>query len=299
LWPHGSIAGGRRNQTAFLPARSTRPMGSLRVGRRSYERRHRNSVRALQELVRGLPDRPSPDQVHDLRVAVRRIQATRRLLPKDLREYPDSKRFDLALKSTIRATSQLRDLDTLIETLGTQTVPAETRISLQNQRSDLAATVRGATVSLAESPSPRLPSTQIRGRRISKRLRNRIRRQGRIAAALVQEVVSDESKVAELHSLRKEVKKLRYLLELADKGSPEAALLTEWQESLGAIHDLDVAIVYLQAKGPEYTKTVRNMQRIRHTRYLEFVNKRVLGSTSALTKSKILGAKPESPPHPI
>jgi CHAD domain-containing protein len=274
-------------------------MGSLRVGRRSYERRHRNSVREVLKLIKALPDRPSPDQIHDLRVAVRRIQVTRRLLPKDLREYPDSKRFDLALKSTMRATSQLRDLDTLMETLGTQTLPAETTISLQNQRSDLAATVRGATVSLTQSPAPRLHSSQIRGRRISKRLRTRVRRQGRIAAALVQEVVSDESKVAELHSLRKEVKKLRYLLELADKRSPEATVLTEWQESLGAIHDLDVAIVYLQAKGPEYTKTIRNIQRIRHTRYLGFVNKRVLGSTNALTKSKILAARPESPPPPI
>jgi CHAD domain-containing protein len=152
---------------------------------------------------------------------------------------------------------------------------------------------------LVQSPAPRLHSSQIRERRISKRLRNRIRRQGRIAAALVQEVVSDESKVPELHSLRKEVKKLRYLLELADKGSPEATVLTEWQESLGAIHDLDIAIAYLQAKGPEYMKTIRNIQRIRHTRYLGFVSKRVLGSTNALTKSKILAARPESPPPPI
>jgi len=274
------------------------PMGSLWIGRKSFERRHRSSVKALLKLLENLPDRPSPDQIHDLRVAVRRIQVMRKLLPKDLREYPDSKRFDLALKSTMKATSQLRDLDTLVETLGKQTLPADTTVNLKNQRSDFAATAREVMVSLAGTPAPRLHPSLIRGRRVSKRLRNRIRRQGRIAAALVQQVATDESKVAELHSLRKEVKKLRYLLELAGKGSPEVDVLTEWQESLGAIHDLDVAVVYLQGKGPEFAKAIRNIQRIRHARYLGFVNKRVHSQTNALTKSRILAVGPESPAPP-
>ena len=274
-------------------------MASLRMGRRSYERRHRNSVKALLKLVRDLPDRPSADQIHDLRVAVRRIQVMRKLLPKDLREYPDSKRFDLALKSTMKATSQLRDVDTLLETLGRQALPTETTTNLQNQRSDFAAAAREIMGSLAGTPTPRLHSSQIRGRIVSKRLRTRVRRQGRIASALVQEVVNDESKVAELHSLRKEVKKLRYLLELTDKGSPEVDVLTEWQESLGAIHDLDVAVVYLQGKGPEFAKAIRSIQRIRHARYLGFVNKRVSGTTNMLRRSKILAMGPESSQPPV
>jgi CHAD domain-containing protein len=269
------------------------------MGRKSYERRHRSGVKSLLKLVRGLPDRPSAGQIHDLRVAVRRIQVMRRLLPKVLREYPDSKKFDLALKATMKATSQLRDLDTLMETLGKQTLPAETTIILQNQRSDLAATATEVIHSLAGTPTPRLHPSQIRGRIVSRRLRTRIRRQGMIAVALVHEVVNDESKVAELHSLRKEVKKLRYLLELTDKGSPEVDVLTEWQESLGAIHDLDVAVVYLQGKGSEFSKNVRSIQRIRHARYLGFVNKRVSGTTSMLRRSKILALGPESLQPPV
>ena len=229
---------------------------------------------------------------------MRRVQVARRLLPRALGEYPDSKRFDLTLKSIMRATSQLRDLDTLLETLGTQPMPVDAMINLQNQRSDLAASAREVIASLAATPAPRLRPGQVKGRRVSKRLRTRIRKQGRAAADLVQVVVSDDSKATELHSLRKEVKKLRYLLELAGRGDQEVTVLTDWQESLGAIHDLDVAIVYLQGKGPEFARTVRNIQRIRHTRYLGFVNRRVVDSTNTLGRSKILARNPlfQAPP---
>jgi CHAD domain-containing protein len=273
-------------------------MTPLRIGRKSFEKRHRNGVEGLLKLARGLPDRPSPDQIHDLRVAIRRVQVTRRLLPKGLREYPDSKRFDVAVKRTMRATSQLRDLDTLLETLGAQPIPADTMTNLQNQRSDFAADAREVIISLAETPGPRLHPGQVKGRKVSRRLRNRIRRQGRAAADLIREVVDDEAKVAELHSLRKEVKRLRYLLELADRGSPEAATLAMWQESLGAIHDLDVAIAYLQGKDIEFARTIRSIQRTRHARYLTFVNKRVLGSTDMNRKSKTLARGPSSPAPP-
>ena len=274
-------------------------MASLWMGRKSFERRHRNSVKALLKLLENLPDRPTPDQIHDLRVAVRRIQVVRKLLPKAIREYPDSKRFDLDLKSAMKATSQLRDLDTLMETLAKQPLPPETTINLQNQRSYLAATAREALVALGSAPPPRLHWSLLRGRKISRRLRDRVRRQGKLAAGLVQVVADDESKVAELHSLRKEVKRLRYLLELIDKRSPEVDMLTEWQESLGAIHDLDVAVVYLQARGPDFAKAVRTIQRARHSRYVGFVNKRVHSSTSLLARSKMLSPRPDASAPPI
>jgi len=212
---------------------------------------------------------------------VRRLQVMRRLLPKTTKEFPDSKRFDLSLKSMMKATSQLRDVDTLMETLAAhRRAPPETMTNLQNQRSDLAAGAKEAAARLAQIPLPRVDWVQIRGKKVSKRLRKRIRQQGRIATELLGEVVTDESKAAELHSLRREIKKLRYLMELADKSSPDVAVLADWQESLGAIHDLDVAVAYLQGKGPELAKTVRALLRIRHARYLGFVRKCVMTSGS-------------------
>jgi CHAD domain-containing protein len=268
-------------------------MAALRVGRKSFERRHRSNTSALLKLASGLPERPSAGQIHDLRVSIRRLQTARRLLPKELREFPDSKRFDLALKSTMRATSQLRDLDTLIETLEPhrRRLPEGTMLNLQNQRSDFAATSGEAAASLAQIPVPRLYASQIGGRKISKRLRKKARVQRRITRDLVKEVVNDESKVAELHSLRKEIKKLRYLLELADRSPSEVVALTKWQESLGAVHDLDVAVLYLGAKGPEFGKAVRELRRIRHARYLGFV-KDLLGSRESQNKRGISASSP-------
>jgi CHAD domain-containing protein len=70
----------------------------------------------------------------------------------------------------------------------------------------------------------------------------------------LRKVVKDESMIEELHILRKEVKKLRYLLELVEESPQELPMLSKWQESLGAIHDLDIAMVYLQHSRLDFTK---------------------------------------------
>jgi len=85
-------------------------------------------------------------------------------------------------------------------------------------------------------------------------------------------VLNDESKVAELHSLRKDVKKLRYLLELTEKTPARLSSLAKWQESLGAIHDLDVAIDYLKGVGAGHGRgAILELQSVRHSNYLAFV----------------------------
>jgi CHAD domain-containing protein len=270
-------------------------MVALQVGRSSFEREYRDRAKTLLKLARNLPDRPTPADVHELRVTARRIQVMRMLLPKEIRTSQESRRFGLALKSVLRATSQLRDSDTLLDTLEAHkdSLPAEILVNLKNQRSDMAARAKAATDLLTEIPTPDLESPQIRGKKASRRLRSRIRKQGRMATKLLPTVLGDESKVAELHSLRKDVKKLRYLLELADKSPPELPVMTRWQESLGAIHDLDVAASYLRSQtDQESERTVRELLRIRHAYYLKFVNEYMTDSMETLAGSRILAGGP-------
>jgi CHAD domain-containing protein len=249
-------------------------MATLRVGRKSLAKGYADRTGALLKMVSDLPDRPSPDEVHDLRVAVRRIQVMRRLMPRSVRSTQDSKTFNLALKSVLKATSQLRDMDTLMVTLKSckGNLPAGLLVSQENQRSDSAARAKVTIGTLADVKVPELDTSKLRGRRLSRRFRKGVRGHSNKASLLLTQVLNDESKMVELHSLRKEVKKMRYLLELAAKTPARLPSLAKWQESLGAIHDLDVAIAYLKGVGAGSGRgAILELQRARHSNYLTFV----------------------------
>jgi hypothetical protein len=77
-------------------------------------------------------------------------------------------------------------------------------------------------------------------------------------------VLSDSSKVKELHRLRKDCKKLRYILEMVppagrkkyERAVSLALALEELQDLLGAIRDSDITIEYLQGSR---TKVAREL----------------------------------------
>jgi CHAD domain-containing protein len=217
-----------------------------------------------------------------------------RLLPKEARSSESALMFALCLKSIMKATSQLRDLDTLLETLepfGSE-LPGEVFLSLENERSDSAARARAVMAVLTEAPPSDLDGSSIRGKRISRRLRKRVRKHGRTAAELLGNVLEDESKVKDLHALRIEVKKFRYLLELGSKIPPELPVMTKWQESLGAIHDLDVATDYIQRNQLDFPKerVIRELHTRRRSSYARFVNEFGTRSMAALGDSKVLAS---------
>lgn len=270
-------------------------MAAIRVSSSRFGRRYEEYAKELIEFASGLPERPTPKDIHDVRVTARRIQVMRRLLPRAVRTSQASRHFDLVLKSLLKRTSQLRDLDTLVETLEQHkaNIPADLLVKLENQRSDAAASARAAVDVLSESSPPDLEQAEVKGKRLSRRLRRMARKRGKAAIDLVPVVLEDESKVVELHSLRKEVKKLRYLLELSEKDPPELAALTRWQESLGAIHDLDVAMSFLEGVDFESKgRAISGLRKIRHRNYLKFIGEYRVDSMETLGRGRVLAGGP-------
>ena len=249
-------------------------MAALRVRGDTLRRKYRDETRTLLRITTRLPGRPTSDDIHDLRVAARRTQVIRRLLPRPVRESQASKGFNLALKSILRGTSQLRDLDTLMDTLRAHNanLPSELLVNLENQRSDAAARAKAVSSVVIDTPVPDLEPPRIRGKKLTRRLRKRAKRRSKTVSRLLAEVLNDEARVEELHTLRKEVKKLRYLLELSDGSSSDLPALTRVQDSLGAIHDLDVAVSYLERSHfTSKEKAIRELRTARHSNYLRFV----------------------------
>jgi CHAD domain-containing protein len=266
----------------------------LRVNSSTFEERYGEKSKSLLDLARTLPERPSPAAIHDLRVTARRIQVMFRLLPRRARSSEGAMMSALVMRSILKATSQLRDLDTLMETLEPyrSELPAQVFLNLENERSDSAARAKAAMEVLVEAPPLDLDTSEIRGKRLSRRLRKRIRRHGRRAAEHLENVLEDESKVNELHALRIEVKKLRYLLELGSRTPPELPVMTKWQDSLGAIHDLDVAMDYIQSDRLVFSKdrVIRELRGRRHSRYLKFISDFGTYSMEATGSSPVLAS---------
>jgi len=263
-----------RNNHLFSAPGESLSMAALRVGRKSLAKGYADRTGTLMKMVADLPDRPSPDEIHDLRVASRRIQVMRRLMPRNVRNSQDSKTFSLALQSVMKATSQLRDMDTLMVTLQScrGSLAPGILVGLENQRSDSAARAKATIGTLADVQVPELDTSKLRGKELSRRFRKNVRKHSKNASSLLTQVLDNESKVVELHSLRKEAKKLRYLLELADKTPARFSSLTKWQDSLGAIHDLDVAVTYLKEVGASAGRgAILELLRARHSNYLAFV----------------------------
>jgi len=261
------------------------------IGAKAFERLYRERSEALHELAKELPDRPTASDIHDLRVTARRLQVMGRLLPRRMRGSPATARFETSLKSVLKATSQLRDLDTLLETLGPyrKTLSQDVFDRLENQRSDAAARAGVASSLLVDVPAPSPAASGMRGKKLSRRLRKSIRKHGREASGLLERVAQDESRVAELHALRKEVKKLRYLCELADDTPRELEVLAKWQDSLGAVHDVDVALEFVRGSSDELRgMAATQMERARHTNYAKFLEEYRVDSVETIRKSKML-----------
>jgi CHAD domain-containing protein len=92
-------------------------------------------------------------------------------------------------------------------------------------------------------------------------------------------VTTDPDKVAELHELRMDCKKLRYLLELVshDKSSDNIIPkmeeeLQNMQDLLGAIHDCDATITYLKRQKRQKTNEImEDIIQERKKRYENFL----------------------------
>jgi CHAD domain-containing protein len=214
-----------------------------------------------------------------------------KLLPKGTRGSPPYRKLDVALKSLLKSTSKLRDSDILLKTLDPykKILPPETRGYLEKANMAGRSLAKTAIRGFSGVTIPTITRSEIDGKKISRRLRRRIHKRSVGVIELLRKVVRSESKMKELHLLRLEVKKLRYLLELVDEKPRELAALSRWQDTLGWVHDIDVAIAFVQdhSKTPS-AEVLNELRRVRHIEYERFLNQRNADSVKDFKDSEIL-----------
>lgn len=253
-------------------------------------RPYRNAMRRRYDLfakrLEAYLSSPGEEQLHDLRTSIRRLESTYGALPKSERPARCGKLMSAA-RDLFRGTGPLRDSDVISDMLIKLGVPAGSE----------------AVVKLCRGREGVLGDALFRARKIAalKPLSGAVDRIDRHKMAFKRRrmiwslfddvrgisatVTSDESKVEELHAMRKMVKRLRYLLEdetqyrtycrvaaaapagtsaaisphndascsVNDAQNYDASLsrvldsVRQVQESTGTIHDCDIALQYVTA----------------------------------------------------
>lgn len=227
--------------------------------------------------------KPNAKQIHDVRTAVRRLDATFSTLPKKYRNGSSLSKYVLQCKELFKINSEIRDFDIINEKL--QKYPSNA------QRDSIIETLketRNAKLETAKTVALSLKSTDIATilDEINVTEKELEKRYNKILSRLISDIESTFPVVLakplaleELHDLRIACKKLRYMLELLPDENKLAVQigksLQKLQDILGSVHDSDFTIGYLRSL-PQSSKEIQeiiNMENDeRRLKFEQFMN---------------------------
>ncbi len=219
----------------------------------------KNAQRVKERLAAYVAEPENDEKVHDVRTSLRRLEASFMLMPKKLRKR-NRQQLD-AHKEFFKANSRVRDYDIIRGRIAARAqgeLLAQLVADLDTKR--MAEADKAVGVARAISA---LPAASLKGLNYSE-LESRMeevagRLLGKVKKGLPA-VVANRRNVEELHRLRKDLKKLRYALEVMPggikiqyekkvlkmlKGKNAEKRLKELQDELGTIHDMDITVQYL------------------------------------------------------
>jgi len=215
---------------------------------------HENLEKVNNRLTKYLKD-PKAKNIHDIRTSIRRLNAAFSTLPKKYRTGSSMSTYILSCKELFKINSEIRDVDIIYEKLQKYS-PNDNRNrvidSLKETRATRLDHAKNIALALNNTEASKLlDEIMVTQKELEKRY-------NKIVANLISQietnfpiVITDSTKIEELHDLRKACKKLRYMLELLpieNKKSLEMRkTLQKIQDILGAIHDYDFTINYLES----------------------------------------------------
>ena len=246
------------------------------------------SERNIQRVNNKLDDylkAPNEEHIHDIRTSIRRLRASYQSLPKSIRNKKKIKKFVAKSKELFSINSKVRDYDIIFEMLSeymssekapkheqqqlSQSSRAISNLlkSLETVRNRELTESKTLAVELRKLSVPKLGDSNINisEKKLKKRFNNVV---GKLANTIEKNypvVLSSSKRLIELHEMRKDCKKLRYLLELLpidadgknqdkDKVSQFINELEKVQDMLGTIHDYDTTIAYIKKHVENHSK---------------------------------------------
>lgn len=240
-----------------------------------FKKIHDRFYQRLQDYIKN----PNDENIHDIRVAIRRLETAYRILPKNVREIEKNRNNIKQVKSLFKLNAKIRDYDIICAKMESkyQDQTYDLVRILKNSRIEKLHTANEISLKISHESTPKLYENMMKESKLSKRYFKVL---GKIELSIQKNTIialGDEKKIEELHMLRKDFKKLRYSLELAsNKGKTVQILknLKEIQDMLGDIHDCDIIIDHLKSieQNSKYLEIIESESVERSKKYHAFVN---------------------------
>jgi CHAD domain-containing protein len=234
--------------------------------------------------------KPNAKQIHDVRTAIRRLDATFSTLPKKYRNGSTLSKYVLQCKELFKINSEIRDFDIIYEKLHKYPSNAQRDSIIEALKQ-----TRNASLERAKTIALTLKNTDIATilDEIGVTEKELQKRYNKILSRLISKiestfpvVITNPLALEELHDLRIACKKLRYMLELLPDQNKLAVqirqTLQKLQDILGSVHDSDFTIDYLkslQQPSKEIQEIINMENDERRLKFEQFMNycKRRLG----------------------
>jgi CHAD domain-containing protein len=250
---------------------------------------------------------PTEKNIHDIRTSIRRLEASYIASPKQIRKAKIIEYIEKS-KNLFKINSQIRDFDIILEKLTKEGQLTNQRLeiferSIKKSRNRKLKDALFIACDLREIDIPNIDKykNQYDPFLLQKKLTKKYTKVVTKFAYKIKEnipiIISSSEKMEELHQVRKDTKKLRYLLELIlnnrhkidgniDKNNEidknnygndqniwnQIEKLKKIQDMLGNIHDYDITIAYLKQHDKQKNfVTVMNIDMQRKNKYEQFI----------------------------
>jgi len=255
-------------------------MNALSISSKSFVKTLQENMQRVDRRVDGYLANSNEGNIHDVRTAIRRVDASFMSLPKNVRKKNRAYNYTTVSKRLFKINSQVRDYDIIygkLEKYSSEPVYIELTESLKKRRDAKLRKARNIALSLRKLPLPKIDEDDIPDKNLQRRFNKVVSKYSDRIELNFPVVLTNASKIGQLHQMRKDCKKLRYLLELLTDQNKETGRmiseLEEVQDMLGAIHDDDIMTAYIKrARRP---KAVHHIQddgmAERNKKYEEFV----------------------------
>jgi len=243
----------------------------------SFAAKYAKTRKILTKRIKAYLKDSNPENVRSLRIAMRRMRLSNGLLPKKMRKSKTAQTFLISLEEASRANAKVRDLDIILSKVSTYKpdLNIEERIAkITEARESQLQAARRQTIALKKEPVQRIKEKELSVTKLQKRLNETTSQLIATINARLPMVLKDPNDAKDLHLLRMDCRRLRYLAELfrSKKTTRLLSRLRSWQSLLGFIHDSDLTIDYLRNLGeaPEIQPILNDLVTQRMQNYEKF-----------------------------
>jgi CHAD domain-containing protein len=253
---------------------------TFKISSKPFAAKQEENIQRVNNRIKNYLTDPNKDNIHDIRTAIRKLDASYRSLPKKIRKKNRVSNYVKVSKRLFKINSEIRDYDIIYEKLkkySSNSIYTELTRSLEERRDKKIRKARNIALSSTDLQLPQVSEDDIPTKKLQQRFNKTVTRFSDRIELNFPIVLTNSKKIAELHEMRKDCKKLRYLLELLpDENKEMQKTITELediQDMLGSIHDDDITIAYLKStRNPKAVRNILDNEVVqRNHKYEEFI----------------------------